>query len=195
VGDVQQFTKEFNDDLSVIAHAIQEFGLPENLKLSVHSGSDKFSIYGPIRKAVRSRGAGLHLKTAGTTWLEELIGLASAGGEGLVIAKDVYRQAHGRFDELCGPYATVIDIDRAKLPTPEQVEGWQGAQYVGALRHDPKNSAYNLHFRQLLHVGFKVAAQMGERYTNALKQFESAVAENVTTNMYDRHLKPIFVGA
>jgi len=31
-----------------------------------------------------------HLKTAGTTWLEELIGLAAAGGDGLVIAKEIY---------------------------------------------------------------------------------------------------------
>ena len=58
----------------------------------MHSGSDKFSIYGPIRVPSAKHGAGLHIKTAGTTWLEELIGLASAGGEGLQIAKDVYRR-------------------------------------------------------------------------------------------------------
>ena len=83
VGDVAQFEHEFNDDLSVIAFAIKEFGLPADLKLSVHSGSDKFSIYAPIRRALAKHGAGLHIKTAGTTWLEELIGLATAGGEGL----------------------------------------------------------------------------------------------------------------
>ena len=54
---------------------VKEFGLPANLKLSVHSGSDKFSIYPAIRRAIRKTGAGLHIKTAGTTWLEELIGL------------------------------------------------------------------------------------------------------------------------
>jgi hypothetical protein len=194
VGDLKQFEKEFNDDLSVIAFAIQEFGLPANLKLSVHSGSDKFSIYPAIRRALKRTGAGLHIKTAGTTWLEELIGLASAGGEGLAIAKDVYAQALGRFDELCGPYATVIDIDKAKLPTTKQVEGWTGQQYASALRHDQSNPAYNPHFRQLLHVGFKVAAQLGDRYTNALKTFETVVAKNVTENTYDRHLKRVFIG-
>jgi len=71
VGDVAQFEKEFNDDLAVIAFAVKTFGLPAELKLSVHSGSDKFSIYGPIRRAVRKQNAGLHIKTAGTTWLEE----------------------------------------------------------------------------------------------------------------------------
>ena len=51
----------------------------KNLKLSVHSGSDKFSLYQPIRRSLAKFKAGLHLKTAGTTWLEELIGLAEAG--------------------------------------------------------------------------------------------------------------------
>ena len=193
VGNVVQFEKEFNDDLAVIAFAVKEFGLPSNLKLSVHSGSDKFSIYPAIHRAIRKTGAGLHLKTAGTTWLEELIGLASAGGEGMQIAKEVYAQALGRFDELCGPYATVIDIDKTKLPTSQVVAGWTGDQYANALRHDQGNPQYNMHFRQLLHVGFKVAAQMGERYTDALKKFESVVAKNVTENMFDRHVKRVFL--
>lgn len=194
IGDVQQFEKEFNDDLAVIAHAIREFALPANLKLSVHSGSDKFSIYAAIRKAVQTRGAGLHVKTAGTTWLEELIGLASAGGEGLQIAKDVYREALARFDELCGPYASVIDIDKSKLPPTDVVARWTGTEYADALRHDQKNPQYNLNVRQLLHVGYKVAAQMGDRYISALEKFEPTIAENVTRNTFDRHLKPIFLG-
>ncbi|MFI5382546.1 MAG: tagaturonate epimerase family protein, partial [Tepidisphaerales bacterium] len=193
VGDVRQFEREFNDDLAVIAFAVQEFGLPADLKLSVHSGSDKFSIYPAIRHALRRTGAGLHLKTAGTTWLEELIGLASAGGEGLAIARECYTQALARFDELCGPYATVIDIDKSRLPTPQEVAGWTGEQYATALRHDQKCPQYNPHFRQLLHVAYKVAAQLGSRYTDALKTHESVVARNVTENIYDRHLKRIFV--
>ena len=80
VGDLVQFEKEFNDDLAVIALSIERYGLPANLKMSVHSGSDKFSLYPIIRRALARTGAGLHLKTAGTTWLEELIGLAEAGG-------------------------------------------------------------------------------------------------------------------
>ena len=193
VGDVTQFEREFNDDLAVIAFAVKEFGLPADLKLSVHSGSDKFSIYPAIRRALRRTGAGLHLKTAGTTWLEELIGLALAGGEGLHIAKDVYTQALARFDELCAPYATVIDIDKSKLPTTAQVADWSGDQYAATLRHDQSNPQYNPHVRQLLHVGFKVAAQMGDRYTNALKEYEPTIAQNVTENLFDRHLKRVFL--
>src|SRR5436190_11949368 len=116
-GDLAQFEKEFSDDLAVIAYAVGQYGLPGTSKLSVHSGSDKFSIYAPIRRALRKFGAGVHLKTAGTTWLEELIGLAEAGGDGLDLAKQVYAKAFEHRDALCEPYASVIDIDYAKLPS------------------------------------------------------------------------------
>ena len=194
VGNVAQFEKEFNDDLAVIAFAVGKYGLPANLKLSVHSGSDKFSIYAPIRRALARFDAGLHIKTAGTTWLEELIGLAEAGGEGLELAKEIYGKALAKQDALCAPYAAVIDIDAAKLPTAEEVNGWTSAQYVSALRHDQSNPAFNPSLRQLLHVGYKIAAQMGDRYLNALEVNEATVARNVTENLYDRHLKPLFVG-
>jgi hypothetical protein len=193
VGDVDQFAREFNDDLAVIAFAIAEFDLPDNLKLSVHSGSDKFSLYKPMRTALQRTGAGVHLKTAGTTWLEELIGLAEAGGYGLAIAKEVYAKALENKEALCEPYATVIDIDFAQLPSAEEVKDWSGAEYAAALRHDSSNPAYNLHLRQLLHVGYKVAAQMGNRYYDALGEFEADVSRNVTQNLWERHVKPLFI--
>jgi hypothetical protein len=194
VGDLAQFTKEFNEDLAAIAYAVRTYGLPKNLKLSVHSGSDKFSIYQAIYEAVHKFGAGVHLKTAGTTWLEELIGLAEAGGTGLEIAKEVYAEAFAHMDELTGPYATVIDIDPAQLPSVETVNGWSSDEFTGALRHDRTNVAYNPSFRQLLHVGFKVAAKMGPKYLEALEANEEVVAKNVTANLFDRHIKPVFLG-
>ncbi len=192
VGDLARFEQEFDEDLSVIAFAIREFGLPETLKLSVHSGSDKFSLYPIINRLIHKHGAGLHVKTAGTTWLEEVIGLAEAGGEALVIAKEVYAGAHGRFDELTGPYATVIDIDKTKLLSPAEVAGWDSRQYVEALRHEPGCAGYNPNFRQLIHVGFKVAAEIKARYFAALEANEALVARNVTHNLFHRHLQPIF---
>lgn len=193
VGDVAQFEKEFNDDLCVIKFAIQKYGLPANLKLSVHSGSDKFSIYPAIRRAVKKHGAGLHLKTAGTTWLEEVIGLAEAGGEGLVLAKDIYAAALEHIDELCAPYATVIDIDRSKLPSADVVSKWTSAQYVNALQHEQSCKEFNPHLRQLLHVGFKIAAKKGQRYLDLIRANHAVVAKKVTGNLYDRHIKAIFL--
>jgi hypothetical protein len=193
VGDLEQFEKEFREDLAVIAFAVKQFGLPASLKLSVHSGSDKFSLYRPMRRAIAEFDAGLHLKTAGTTWLEEVIGLAEAGGAGLELAKEIYTKALKKKDELCAPYATVIDINSSKLPEAETVARWNSQQFVGALRHDPSSKMFNPSFRQLVHVGFKVAAQIGERYLAMLRECESSISRNVTTNLYDRHIRPLFV--
>ena len=161
VGDVAQFAREFEEDIAAIAFAVRRYGLPENLKLSVHSGSDKFSIYGAIHTAVVRSGAGVHVKTAGTTWLEELIGLAEGAGNGLEIAKEIYRETLAHAAELCMPYATVIDIDFAKLPPAKEVDGWTSEQFTSTLRHDVRSAAYNRDLRQLLHVGFKMAAKIG----------------------------------
>lgn len=194
IGDLDRFSKEFEQDIAVIDFATKEFSLPPNLKLSVHSGSDKFSIYNSIRKTLKKFDAGLHLKTAGTTWLEELIGLARAGEEGIVIAKEIYRKAFVLFDDLCKPYATVIDIDPNKLPSPDRVDQWDSETYVSTLRHDLNDDRYNPHFRQLLHIAYRIAADMGERFINALEKYEHIIAQNVTENIYERHLKPIFMG-
>jgi len=191
VGDVEEFAKEFREDVAVIVHARDRFELPSNLKLSVHSGSDKFSLYAPMSEALRDFDEGLHLKTAGTTWLEELIGLALSGSEGLSLARKVYEEAMGRFEELCAPYAPVIDIDPDRLPSVGEVQSWTGEEYANALRHDPSSSSYNLHFRQMLHISYKVAAEMGSRYLDALDEFEGTIAENVGGNLFERHLKPI----
>ncbi len=97
-------------------------------------------------------------------------------------------------DEFCAPYASVIDIDKAKLPGAAVVNGWSSKQFVSALRHDQKNPAFNPSFRQLLHVSFKVAAKMGRRHLDALDKHESVVAKNVTENLFERHMKPLLLG-
>lgn len=194
VGDLGVFEKEFNEDVLVIAQAVRQFHFPANLKLSVHSGSDKFSLYGPIRRAIDRHGAGLHLKTAGTTWLEEVTGLAESGSEGLIIAKEIYTKALGRYDELAAPYATVIDIDPKKLPSAAELGGWTSQQFVDALAHDQQNPRFNPSLRQLIHVGYKVAAEMGARYLDALEANKAVVGRRVTANLYEKHLVPLFLG-
>jgi hypothetical protein len=192
VGDVEQFAKEFEQDVLVIDFAVKEFGLPEDLKLSVHSGSDKFTIYPIMARVIAKYDKGIHVKTAGTTWLEEVIGLAISGDEGLEVAKEIYRNALSRKDELCAPYADVIDINDSKLPTPEEVAGWTGEKFGNTLRHIPGHPDYNSNFRQLIHVGYKVAAEMGEKYTGLLEKYTEVVGGCVEENIYERHLKRLF---
>lgn len=192
VGDVEQFAKEFEQDVLVIDYAVKEFGLPVDLKLSVHSGSDKFTIYPILADIIKKYDKGIHVKTAGTTWLEEVIGLAISGDEGLAAAKEIYTKALDRKEELCGPYADVIDIDDSKLPSAEEVAGWTGEKFGNTLRHIPGHVDYNPNFRQLIHVGYKVAAEMGQRYTGLLEKYADVVGGCVGENIYDRHLKRLF---
>lgn len=192
VGDLQQFEREFRNDLAVLQYAIDQFGLPPTLKLSVHSGSDKYSLYPIIRAALRDTGAGLHIKTAGTSWLEEVIGLAESGGQTLQLAKEIYAAAWQRRDELCAPYASVIDIRSDRLPAAGDVQHWSAQQFADALRHDGQSDDFNPDMRQLLHVGYKIAAEMGTRFTDALQAAEPAISRNVTNNLFQRHMLPLF---
>ena len=194
VGNIARFRREMALDMAAIKYAVAQYGLPGNLKLSVHSGSDKFSIYPVIHELMKAFSTGVHLKTAGTNWLEEVIGLAESGGAGLALAKEIYAEAHAHMDELCAPYASVIDIDPAQLPAPSEVADWTSAQFTAALRHNQSAAAYNSNFRQLLHVGFKVAARMGSRYLSAVEANENVIARNVTENLYNRHIEPLFLG-
>jgi len=192
VGDVAQFEKEFEHDVAALRFASERFGLKQSLRLSVHSGSDKFAIYPVMNRIIKKFEAGLHVKTAGTTWLEEVIGLAEAGGDGLAVAKKVYAGALNRYDELAAPYATVIDIDPQQLPPVETVNGWSSEDYVKALRHDLDCPDYNPSFRQLIHVAYKVAFELGDEYIHALEKHADVVGKNVTHNFLERHLLPIF---
>lgn len=194
VGDVATFERELDADLAVVKHAVSVFGLPASLKISVHTGSDKFSLYPVIRKALQKTGAGLHLKTAGTTWLEEVIGVALSGPKGLALAKSIYTGALDRYDELCKPYATVIDIAKAKLPTAATVEKWDAEAFVRRLRHDQSCPDYDVNLRQLVHVSFRLAAEKGAEWHAALDAAREIAGRCVTDNLYDRHIKPLFVG-
>ncbi len=194
VGDPRAFARELDADLAVVKHAASVFGLPSSLKISVHTGSDKLSLYPIIHQALKKHGAGLHLKTAGTTWLEEVIGVALSGPRGLSVAQRVYRLALPRFDELVRPYATVVEIDRAALPPAATVDGWTAADLVGRLRHDPSNPAYDPNLRQFVHVAFRVAAEMGGEWTDALDAAAEVAGRCVTENLFDRHVRPLFLG-
>ena len=192
VGDPEKFAEEFESDLMVIDFAVKEFGLPENLKMSVHSGSDKFAIYPLIGSIIRKYDKGIHIKTAGTTWLEEVIGLAESDGEALGFVKDIYIKSLEKIEELCGPYADVIDIKISSLPSGQVVSDWSGRKFAASLRHVPGNEDYNPNMRQLIHVAYKLAALKMEQYYKLLEANEKTVSKCVFENIYDRHICRLF---
>jgi hypothetical protein len=192
VGDPVKFAVEFEEDLMVVALAIKEFGLPENLKISIHSGSDKFAIYPYIGSLIKKHDKGVHLKTAGTTWLEEVIGLAEAGGKALGFVTDIYIRSLEKIDELCAPYADVIDINIAALPSAAEVSGWNSKKFASSLRHDQDNRDYNPGMRQLIHVAYKLAAQRMDLYYKLLDEHKDVVSDCVFENIYNRHICRLF---
>ena len=191
-GDLARFEREFEQDLMVIEEAVREYGLPENLKLSIHSGSDKFSIYPIMGRLIRKHDKGIHIKTAGTTWLEENIGLAVADPAALELAKQIYVNALGRMAELTVPYATVIDVDTTKLPTPEEVAKWDADTYARTMRHNQEDPLYNPSFRQLIHVSYKIAAELADEFLPALEKHTDVIGEQITANLCDRHIARLF---
>lgn len=192
VGDVPTFREEFETDLLVVRYAVARFGLPETLKLSVHSGSDKFSLYPIIHELIETHDAGLHLKTAGTTWLEEVIGLAEAGGEALDFVKQLYADALEHYDELTAPYATVLDIDRSQLPAVADAQNWTGAQVVAMVAHDQAEPLFNNSLRQFFHVSFKLAAKSGEPFLDLLDRHAEIIHRRVYDNLLNKHIRLIF---
>jgi tagaturonate epimerase len=192
VGNPNDFAEEFESDLHVIDYAIKEFGLPENLKISIHSGSDKFAIYPVIGEKIKKHNKGIHLKTAGTSWLEEVIGLAESGGKALEFVKEIYYKSLEKTEELCAPYSDVIDINISMLPSKHVVSHWDSKKFAGSLRHIPGNKDYNPNMRQLIHVAYKLAALRMEEYFKLLKENEKIVAKCVYENMYDRHICRLF---
>jgi hypothetical protein len=191
-GDPLKFAAEFEEDLMVVAHAIKDFGLPENLKISIHSGSDKFAIYPHIGALLKKHDKGVHLKTAGTTWLEEVIGLAEAEGKALEFVKEIYTKAHEKIEELCAPYADVIDIKVDSLPSGNEVMSWNGRKFAASLRHETGNPEYNPNMRQLMHVSYKLAAEKMDKYFKLLEEHKEIVADCVFENIYNRHICRLF---
>lgn len=193
VGSMDKFAEEFEQDILVIKKIVSEYNLPSDLKLSVHSGSDKFSLYKPINKIIKKQNAGLHLKTSGTTWLEELIGLAMADGDGLNMVKSIYDEAWHRFEELTGPYESVIDIDYDSLPSPEFFNKLDSNQVVAKIRHNQQNNGFDPQLRQFFHCSYKIAAEFGTSFTDLIKNHSDVIHTNVTGNLFDRHLRPLFL--
>jgi hypothetical protein len=171
---------------------VKEFDLPPGLKLSIHSGSDKFSIYPHIGRIIMKHGMGIHIKTAGTTWLEEVIGLAMAGGEAFSFVRGICLEALDKREELCAPYKDVIDVSEGSLPSGDEIEKWDNLRLAGALRHIPGSRAYNPHLRQLIHVAYKLAAHRMDEFFKLLDKHHDTVAGCVYENLYHRHICRIF---
>ena len=100
IGDLAQFERE----LKVHAAIARHFGY----KLSIHSGSDKFSTFELIGKYTKGN---FHVKTAGTNWLEAMRAVAAADPK---LYREVHKYALSRFEDATKFYHVTTDL--TKIP-------------------------------------------------------------------------------
>jgi len=159
IGDLDAFRNQFRRHVAVA----KEFG---PYKLSIHSGSDKFSIY-PI---VAEEAEGLvHLKTAGTSYLEALRAVSELSPE---LFREILALALERYPQDRASYH--VSADPSRIPDPE------------AVNHDVlKGLLDDFHGRQVLHVTYgSVLEKFGNRLRETLKE-----GEKVYYGMLERHMR------
>jgi tagaturonate epimerase len=173
IGDLTAFEADYAGHAAIANH----FG---PYKLSLHSGSDKFSIY-PI--AGRLSHGLVHLKTAGTSYLEALRTIAAVD---LELFREIYIFARERYDTDKASYHVSAELGRA--PLPEDVKDWPGL-------------LDQFDAREILHVTFGSVLtekdpagnkRFYDRLFGALNSNSEAYASNLEKH-FGRHLKP-FMG-
>ena len=172
-GDLEQFKREYKLHLAIA----EEFG---GYKLSIHSGSDKFSVY----QAIGSINMGsVHVKTAGTSYLEAL---RTAAGADPGLFREILEYSKGRFEEDKKTYQ--ITGKPSDIPTDEELND----EDLADLLNDD-------HARQVLHVTFgsilngrePISSGFKERLMHCLTLHEDLYEKNLETH-FDKHLSPFF---
>lgn len=166
IGDLHEFEKSFAQHLAVS----QTYG---PYKLSLHSGSDKFSIY-PI--ASRIAGDLVHLKTAGTSYLEALRAIGKTNPQ---LFRNIAAFAAGRYP-----------TDRASYHVSAEVEKMPD---VATLADDELTSLLDdFHAREILHVTFGSVlhhADFRAPFLATLRENEETYYDVLETH-FDKHFAP-----
>jgi hypothetical protein len=131
IGDLNEFRANF----AIHAEIARTFG---NYKLSLHSGSDKFSVYSIAAELTRGL---VHLKTAGTSYLEALRTIANLDTDGAALLREIYAFGRERYEIDRASYHVSATLDKAPLP-----ESLTDTELPGLLEQ--------FDARQILHVTF-----------------------------------------
>lgn len=154
-GDLEEFRKQFYQHAMIA----KDYG---NYKISIHSGSDKFSVFPSMGELA---GEGLHLKTAGTSWLEAMRLIAKRAPS---LYRGMHQYALSAFHEAAKLYSVTTDL--GKIPKLEEVKDKDLPKYF-----DQDDS------RQLIHLtyGYLLNAKDGdgkylfrERFFQTLTDYE-----------------------
>ena len=169
IGDVAAFEA----DLAGHAAIARQFG---PYKLSLHSGSDKFSIYPAAMRQTRGL---VHLKTAGTSYLEALRTISALD---VALFREIYTFAREHYGTDKASYHVSAELGSA--PLPQDVNDWPAL-------------LEQFHAREILHVTFgsvltekttQGQLRFYDRLTAALRANPEAYAANLERH-FVRHLK------
>jgi hypothetical protein len=165
-GNLEDFRKQFYQHVLIAQH----YG---NYKISIHSGSDKFSAFPPMGELA----GGLHLKTAGTSWLEAVRLIASLSPS---LYREMHRWALSKFGDASKLYHVTTDLNR--IPKLEELQDQELPTLL-----DQNDS------RQLLHItyGYLLNAKDGRgRYLfkDKIRQILSQYEEDYWSFL-ERHIE------
>jgi len=172
IGDLDEFSREFSQH-AALARQLGPY------KLSLHSGSDKFGVYRIAAKltgggSLLSRGPLVHLKTAGTSYLEALRTIAEVDPG---IFREILIYARERYAEDRATYHVSALLEKVAAP-----EALDDMELPGLLDE--------FDARQVLHVTFgSVLDRFGAQLKSTLSQHEEAHYGHLQTH-FVRHLEP-----
>jgi hypothetical protein len=169
--DIARFTADFVKHVAV-AQAVGPY------KLSIHSGSDKFSLYPTVAKlsSVGGTGPRVHLKTAGTSYLEALRAVARADP---VFFREILALACERYEVDRATYHVSARLERV-IPALDSAEHTSDLAYL----------LDQFDARQVFHVTFgSVLERLGARLLSVLKAHESLYSQMLDTH-FQKHLRP-----
>jgi len=163
IGDVREFDRQF----VVHAQIAKTFG---NYKVSVHSGSDKFSVYPTVG---RETGGYLHLKTAGTSWLVAVEVIARCEPQ---LYRDMHKCALANFNDMLKLYHITADLSR--IPA---LDSLSDAELPGLMAQADA--------RQLLHITYGpiLTGELRGRFFKAMHKYEKEYAEAVRRH-FEKHI-------
>lgn len=182
-GDMAAFEQSLNDHA-----AIARFLGP--YKLSLHSGSDKLSIYTAFAKATRGQ---CHVKTAGTSYLEALRVVARHDE---ALFREIIDFSRGRYDEDKATYH--VEATVAGVPGPKDVADRHELERLYLEHWDdvPEGKGFTQLGRQILHCTFG-SVLTHEKYAAAIKQILSEhpdTHQEILSDHFGRHLDALRAG-
>jgi hypothetical protein len=193
IGDFEKGV-DFKGDADALAASLADHAAVAAMvgpyKLSLHSGSDKISMYAPLSRATRGR---FHVKTAGTSYLEALRVVAHHDAS---LFRAIIRFARSRYDTDKATYHVSATLNSA--PAPEQVSNpvELEREYLELWSKVPEGRGFTKPGRQILHCTFGSTLthpEFGPAIRQVLLSHPDSYAA-VLCDHFARHLRPLQAG-